>query len=515
MYKHGKLMQAIATFMIFAFLTQFYGCYAAKHIDKRELVYQNKPLFRVHGQTTSLDVYNPIISNGVITGSLNPNPLVKPTKSKVVHIYVAPDSAIKISGSSVAIRYENIAKVEAPKVDVASTVIGSYVVAIGATAIFLLILILTKGASCPFIYENTGEDYAFSGEIYSGATAEPLERDDYMALNKVKPVDGQYSIRITNEVKEIQKTNLAELVIIDHEPGKTVAIDKNGEAFTLGQPASLIAATDAYGRSVTRELASRDTLRFISEAFDDNLLKDTLTLCFPLQKGQTEALLAVKAKNTMWLDYMFGRFIDLFGNRYDKWKEKRNLKPTDELRQWMQDQGMLMEVFIETDNGDRRIDCLNLPGPMADKTDVMSVSLEGCNDDIVKIKLVTGVLFWDIDYTGLYYDAAPATNKKIVSLSKATDQDGNDVSPLLLHNDDLYLVQPLVDNITEISFPVPAIDPNMSRSVFLHSRGNYEIIREPSGKADVDYLKSFLEPGAFTRFSKEHFLKYYSGRGSN
>jgi hypothetical protein len=127
----------------------------------------------------------------------------------------------------------------------------------------------------------------------------------------------------------------------------------------------------------------------------------------------------------------------------------------------------------------------------------------------VNLKLVAGLLFWDIDFIGLDYSADQTVVKTVVPVSSALDENRKNVSDLLLYDDDRYLIQPDVNNITNITFPSPAGLSGMTRSVFLHSKGNYEILRETKGKPDMAYLKSFLEPGAFTRFSKEHFLQYY------
>ena len=74
---------------------------------------------------------------------------------------------------------------------------------------------LTKSSS-PFIYAYNGESYEFVGEIYSGAIHPPLERHDYLPLPVLQPVENEYSIKIANEIKEIQHTYLTELLVFDH-----------------------------------------------------------------------------------------------------------------------------------------------------------------------------------------------------------------------------------------------------------------------------------------------------------
>lgn len=508
MRKYSEYQKTVALFLAGLIVFTFSGCYTLKGIHKGEMQYAAGKYYYIHGVNSAYQINNAAISNGVLTGSITYLP--EPHKKKdIVHIYVAPDSVIKKDGNLVSIPFENIAKAEINKVDGAKTVIISTGIAIGTVYAVALIWLLSKGGSCPFIYSEDGSSASFEGEIYSGATAIPLERNDYLPLKSIKPVDNLYKIKLTNEVKEIQNTNLTELLVFDHAPGTSILVDKYGIVHTLSDTKKPLTASEGYGKSLIAELSGYDSLRYISQMQRDMILKDTISLTFDKPLNILSAKLVMSGKNTMWLDYMFVRFTDLFGNKYDNWKEKRNEKPREELLKWSFDQGMPLAVYLETDAGLKFVDYFNLPGPMADKEDILMLDLTDITGDKVNLKLVAGMLFWDIDFIGLDYSTDQTVVKTVVPLSSATDENRKNVSDLLLYDDDRYLIQPDVNNITDITFPSPAGLSGMTRSVFLHSKGNYEILRETKGKPDMAYLKSFLEPGAFTRFSKEHFLQYY------
>lgn len=72
------------------------------------------------------------------------------------------------------------------------------------------------------------------------------------------------------------------------------------------------------------------------------------------------------------------------------------------------------------------------------------------------------------------------------------------------------MIQPFVNNEARLSFAVPPEVPGMERTVYLHSKGNYEVLRDARGKPDMELLNGLLKPGMFTRFTKEHYLRYYS-----
>lgn len=253
-----------------------------------------------------------------------------------------------------------------------------------------------------------------------------------------------------------------------------------------------------------------DDIRYLSDIKNDELVFDTISLSFEKPENSTNARLILSGKNTMWLDYMFGRFSDLFGKRHDEWKERRNSRTREELVQWTLDQGIPLAVWLEKDSGLEFADYFNVPGPVIDKKDVLKIDLSGISGNRVNVKLVSGVLFWDIDFAGMDFTAVEEPLKTVISPEKAIDESGKDVTPLLTYDDNNYLIQPFVNNEARLSFAVPPEVPGMERTVYLHSKGNYEVLRDARGKPDMELLNGLLKPGMFTRFTKEHYLRYYS-----
>lgn len=508
MKKYYEYQKVIAVLLSFLLIILTSGCYSLRGITRQDIQYANKNVYFLHGPTTFYKLRNAIITDGLLTGTID-YVISSPAKTETVHIYAAPDSSIRKTGDRVQVPFSNIVNVEVYKIDGLKTVItvaGSVCLAFLG---IILIVLLSKGASCPFIYTNDEGNYNFSGEIYSGATSLPLERDDYLPVRNLKPSDNLYRLRITNEVEEIQKTNLTELIVVDHQPGTKILMDKTGNAYSLSELKKPVSAFDSYGTSILKELSSQDSLRYLSTVRNDRNIKDTISLTFDKPAEAKESKLVIKGKNTMWLDYMYGKFSDLFGRRFEKWKEKSDMKPREELLKWSFDQGMPLAIYLQTDTGLKYIDYFNLPGPMADKEDILKIDLSEIHTDKVNLKLVSGVLFWDLDYVGMDYSPSVPVNKTISPLYSAIDENGKDVISLLSRDDEKYLIQPLPVNKTDLSFTCPNSLTGMERSVFLHSKGHYEILRNTKGKPDIAYLKTFMEPGAFIKFSKDHFLEYY------
>lgn len=510
MRKFNGFQKTLAWIMSSLVIIQFTGCYTVKNMPRSELGYSVKTYYYIHGQNTAYQITGTTLSDGIVSGKIT-SLTEEPKKGQVIHLYVAPDSAISVNGDLVSVPAENLAKLEVYKVDTGRTLFVVAGIAYGALVVVALIAWLVKGLSCPFVYSEDGTDINLEGEIYSGATATPVERDDYLKLKSITPVDNQYRIRITNEVKEIQNTNLAELLVYDHPRDAEILVDKYGEAHSVKDIRQPVSASNAYGRSLLTELSGVDNARYFSEIRNDNLLLDTINLSFEKPADATRAKLVISAKNSMWLDYMFGRLSDMFGNRYDEWVKLRNKRSREDLLQWSLDQGIPLAVYLETSSGLEFVDYYNVPGPVKDKKDVLQIDLSRVTGDRVNVRLVSGVMFWDFDYAGMDFTEDVKMVRTTVSLDNAYDETGKEVSSLLLHDDDRYLVQPSLHNEARISFKVPPLPPGTERSVFLHSKGNYQPIRDASGKPDMDLLKSMRRPGMFTKFTKDHFLRYYAG----
>ena len=73
---------------------------------------------------------------------------------------------------------------------------------------------------------------------------------------------------------------------------------------------------------------------------------------------------------------------------------------------------------------------------------------------------------------------------------------------LLYTDDGLYYIQPDVGDAVEMNFKVPEAE-GMQRSVFLHSKGHYKILRDQTGKMDKSYLKSMDRESGLSEFSLE------------
>jgi hypothetical protein len=520
--------------MIFSFLTMTSGCYYFKVVRPSEQpndiiskMQEQQKFIILHLDDKAWQLTNIIVNEESITGSISelvgheryksvkPDNSNRYLKSKShdesyvlneVHIYITEYS--EADKGRISIPASAIKKIEIYDKDkgatAASWAFSSLGVAAGAFGVLLVIVALTK-SSCPFVYAYDGNDYLFSGEIFSGATQPGLERDDYMLLPGVASSEGTYSIRLTNEVHEIQSVNLASLLIVDHPADLSVLIDKSGKMQTFRQPSIPVIAENVAGRDILDLICKKDSLNFSGNPPDvgkDGV--ETIVMKFIKPHDCKSAKLLIRAKNSFWLDVLFTKFHSLFGERYNTFEEKQESASAGKLNKFLLDQKIPLSVYIEKKGKWQSAGYFNIAGPMAMRDDILPVDLAGISSDTVKIKLETGFLFWEVDYAGMDFSKTEKAVQSELSATSAFDRYGGNVVNLLSAKDDNYLVLKEVGDEVILDFNKPSMQ-NSCRSVFLHTSGYYKILRDQTGPADKQALKTFRKPNRFPEFSKETY----------
>ncbi|MEI8114884.1 MAG: hypothetical protein WCI54_14705 [Bacteroidia bacterium] len=468
------------------------------------------------------------VKNNTITGRINEYQMpptfkpVKPSKPNryltrpsqnqryllnEVHLYL--DEFAELGNKQVSIPVKSIIKIEVYDKDTATTVGSYFLGALGILAsayVILIIIVLIFKESCPFIYTWDGENYQFAGEIFSGSIHQPLERNDYLKL-PTYPGQHTYTLKITNEVREIQHTNLLQLLVFDHPENTGILIDKYGNASTIGKAFAPTLATNFAGENVTDLVSSKDNLFYQSNSSGEELpLKDGVIMEFPSQGDAKTAKLAIHAKNSIVLDYMMGQFHDMFGSAYNGFMKKQKNASVTEMHQWSLNQGIPLSLYVERDGHWEFADYYNVAGPMKFKDDVLSVPLKGNESDPLKMKLEFGNFLWEIDYAAVDYSPDSKVKSYTIPLKNAITEEQKNVAGLLSKDDSKYYTQPITTNQAVVTFDLPEMT-SQNRTIILHSKGWYEVIRNPVGKPNLENLKAFRQPGHFNQFINERMKR--------
>lgn len=276
-----------------------------------------------------------------------------------------------------------------------------------------------------------------------------------------------------------------ELLAVDHPVGTRVLFDASGEvhALTSLQPAISCWAPDGSDmRSLT---TAADSLSYTSNTTRCNQVMDSLVLTFACQVSANKARLIIRAKNSIWLDYIYGQFLDLFGNKIDKWNESRQKLSREEILAWTRKQGLPLGVYVDDGKGWRLVQSCDEVGPMALRDIVVPMTLRNNESDSLRVKLEFGRRFWEIDQVAIDYSAEQPVTISTARVMRAVDKHGVDVRHRIIKDDNHYYDQPAIGDQATVSCNVPVGSPGMIRTVFLHGKGYYDVLRNASGEPDI------------------------------
>jgi hypothetical protein len=403
----------------------------------------------------------------------------------------------------------------------AGITIGTFFIVVGVAFTIMLIVILLT--SCPFVYAFDGNSWQFIGEIYGGAVYPCLERHDYLLMPNYHYGPGSlYRVKVANMLEEIQYINKADMLVLTHDSLVYPLIDKYGTIQTISNPIQPYSAIDSKGNDFSGKVISKDKITY---NFDEELDTsgtgtnlNSLELTFKSSTNPETAKLYLNGKNDLWGDYMIRQFFNLFGSRYQKFVDKQGDKPADFHLEWMQQQGLLMQVFVLKNGEWKPADYFNMVGAVGSRDMVLPLNLENAwsvegadstTGYTLRLKLVSGYMFWDIDYAAIDLSDNAEVGMIWLSPDNAIDQSDNSVLNLLSSDDDRYLVQNVTGDEVNLDFTLPdSIMPSFT--LYLHSKGYYQQAGKHINEPDISFLETFRHPGRLSLWSSQKYLELKS-----
>jgi len=422
-----------------------------------------------------------------------------------VHLYIPTDTTAK-PFTTYTLPLDKVQRVEVIEKNKGKTTLSYVLGGIGVTAgtltVISLIAIALK-SSCPFVSAYDGTEMKLQGEIYGGAIYPQLCRNDYLTLQMKPNASGKLQLQISNELKEKQFTDIAELLVVTHEKDVTIAADESGNLHSIAQPALPLSAM-VDGKDVLSLIAHQnDTLSF---NFDDTAAaknnNNTLNLSFEKPANKQAAKLVLRLKNSYWLDMVYGKFIQGFGRYYSTFIQKQSTTPVQKLTQWKEEQQLPLHVSVQVGNNWQTQHSLITVGPLATREIALPLNLSDVTGGQVKVQLSAGFMFWEIDYAAIDFSDDMPIQVNRLQPEKATDETGANVLPLLAKEDASYLQQPVPGNATVIEYSyIPLADNSKTQTFILHAKGYYEHVRNYTNAPDISFLKQFRQPGALSSYS--------------
>ncbi len=418
-----------------------------------------------------------------------------------VHFYV---DAWNLEDGGLSFSAADIQRVDVHDLAV-GRVIASYTSAALATAGVVTLIVFALKSSCPFVYTMDGYVAAFRGEMFGGAIAPNLARHDFMPLPGFQPQGDVYTLKITNELQEIQFTDVAQLNAVTHDREAQVLMDQHGHPFVLSNPLAPVHATTDLGTDVRSELKDLDQrwFQFLDE-MEGQPAYASLDMTFEADRPANQARLMLDLKNTMWMDHSFERFCARFGDKYEAFARRQQRRGAEEKEQWMDGEGMTLAVKVERHGNWELVDRINMVGPLASRSVVVPIPGQVQPGEQLRVRLECGYHFWEVDQAAMDFSEDGPILVEDLPLMEAHDESGHDVRASLLDLDGNVMSQLFTGAEATLRFDATSLDPKPHEdvTVFLHTHGHYEYVRDYSGKPNLAELKSFRAPGTFAAWSK-------------
>ena len=373
----------------------------------------------------------------------------------------------------------------------------------------------TGEESCPFIYSFDGHEYLFDAEPYGGSICKGLERSEWLALDYLRPVDGQYKIVVANELEETQFTDELKLLVVDHRAEDRVVPGIQGKLHTISDPITPIRARDQRGKDIRPLISQKDSTFWVGplEGKDPERpedLKDELIIEFPKPADAGQVKLVANAWTTVQGSQVAKTFLGLHGDAASAWlQEINNFGPAYYwIWNWYSREDMyLMKVWVLTQSGWRVKAMMYGGGPFLAKDKAYPFDISDVPGDSLKIKLTPASGFWMIDYLAADYSADAPVEVTELNPLKAVDHRGRDVQDSLAADDEVYLKMPNIGDYAEVIYQAPNPREGLSRSLILKATGYYDIHLEATGTPQEEALRKMDEPGYSIQLAMREFLK--------
>ncbi|MCR8668315.1 hypothetical protein NO995_11530 [Aestuariibaculum sp. M13] len=425
-----------------------------------------------------------------------------------VHFYIKNNKEYK-NLQSVSIPLSDITRISVNDKNTGRAIVN-VVIGYVATVFLATLLVFALKSSCPFVYVRNGEVIDFVGELYPGTITPNMQKDDYLPMPNFELDGEEYIVKVTNQLKEIQYTDQLQLIAVQHKKDLNVLLDSKGHLQTFQNlegpkkilfDGELVEATPILKKD--QDVYAFNTLKVTESSTREMILE------FDKPADIKYAKLYITAKNSVWLDYIFGKFNEQFGSYYKTFQKKQQNIPAEGMNKWLNEQHIPLSVYVKQSDVWVLVERINTVGPMTMRNLVVPIQCNNISGDKLQVKFETGFNFWEVDYVAVDFTDNLSLNQEYIKPSLALDQLGKNVTKLLVDKDEIYLKQPNIGDEVEVYFPVnKVVEEELTQTFFLKNRGYYNYIRDYTGVPDFDSLKSFREKNTFTRFSEQQYFNF-------
>lgn len=365
------------------------------------------------------------------------------------------------------------------------------------------------GGSCPYIYTYDGDRYQFESETFAGAIFKGAERSNFDALFHLKPIDGRYLLRLTDERPETYYVNEIKLIVVDGPASVEIIPDNKGSIHTISNPVAPLSCYDLNGNSALPSILKQDRVYWESDLSGldftkEKDLRDGLVMEFQKPQDAKHAKLVVDGTNTMLGLFAFEQLFKLKGDDRLKWYQQLETDPAERMKmiKFMMREGMLHIKIFQNNKWIEQAALVDV-GPKITKEQVAMLDVSSVHEETVKIKIESVTDLWRIDRVYIDYSSDAALTVHELAPVAAIDESGKDVARLLSQDDGAYYIT-LPGQFADLTFrEIPPID-GMKRSYVVKSKGYYHQWFDAKGEDQAELLNNIL---TIPNFGGKMYLK--------
>ncbi len=378
----------------------------------------------------------------------------------------------------------------------AAIVLGS--LATAGVGIWTLLLVVVSRASssrgsCPHVYSFDGERYRLDADPVSGALFAGAERDDVDRLESLRAVDGEYRVRVANDLEETDHIDSLALVVADAPADVEVLPTQANRLVGVRGAVTPLSAVDSSGRDVLDLVAAEDGRVVVAgdhgarSATGDP--RETWTLEFE-RPATARALLVVRGHNTQFAETAFVSYLATMGQGIRPLLEWGGGQGDDCYQDYLSAEidrlGLPMWVTVASGGATGTRATLQPVGPAISRSQALPIVLPGGDGRLV-VRLEATPRFWEIDQVQLAPDDAPPIESRALWASSATTSSGTDVRDAIASTDRRRVVIRPGEHVDVRFTEPPSAVPGLHRTVLAQLRGYYAL--DIGGRHGVDPLR--------------------------
>ena len=332
---------------------------------------------------------------------------------------------------------------------------------------------------CPRIYSFNGDSYILDADVLTGALSPSLQYEDVSLLENIKANKEIYSIRVKNEVYEVQYLDRISLTKVEHPLGTIVLLDNFGIPHTLQNLLKPIYAYDYTGGDHEQVLSNIDSIGWGANVSDydignnNSTNMDTIEIEFERPNSAVSAKLVIRAKNTTRAENVISDLIQIIHPNLNGWLKSLEEDEFELVKLKEKIRRGFLKIEIMKGQKWEPLTNLKMLGSATSRTQLVLIDSLDQQNQGLKLRLSALKGTWDIDYIAVDYSIDKQTIvEKLSPLSKNGAKSIGGLA-LIQEKDNNHLVIP-PGGTFDMNFSAGNRDNEHNYTIFVNAYGYYQ-----------------------------------------